>query len=143
MTITPTRSDYNIFYPVHTRWMDNDVYGHVNNVTYYSYFDTVANLFLIEKGGLDICSASVVAYVVNSGCNYLSPVAYPDILDVGFRVDRLGNASVKYGIAIFKKEEIQASAYGHLVHVFIDRSLNKSVPIPQNIRRELENIVTP
>lgn len=137
----PARCDYKVFYPIATRWMDNDMYGHVNNVVYYSYFDTIVNLYLIEKGGLNIHSGPVVGFVVNSGCNYLSPIGYPDQLEAGLRVERLGNSSVQYGIAIFKSGEPEASAYGHFVHVFVDRIANKSVPIPVEIRRALEEIL--
>jgi acyl-CoA thioester hydrolase len=121
--------------------MDNDMYGHVNNVVYYSYFDTVVNLYLIEKGGLDIHSAPVIGYVVSSGCNYISPVSYPERLEVGLRVDRIGNSSVQYGIAIFKLEETVASAHGHFVHVFVDRAVNKPVSVPPDLRRVLEMIL--
>ena len=99
----PQRDDYHVFYPVTTRWADNDIYGHVNNVTYYAYFDTAANRYLIEQGGLDISDSTVVGYVVSSGCEYHAPVAYPDDLEAGLRVDRLGNSSVRYGIAIFRR----------------------------------------
>jgi len=136
----PVRGDYRVFYPITTRWMDNDLYGHVNNVIYYSYFDTVVNQYLIEVGGLDIHSAPVVGYVVNSGCDYFSPVGYPDQLEAGLRIDRLGSSSVKYGVAIFKQGELEAAAHGHLVHVFVDRAENKSVPVPLDIRRVLEKI---
>ena len=137
----PTRSDYKVFYPVTTRWMDNDLYGHMNNVVYYSYFDTVVNLYLIEKGGLNIHTAPIVGYVVNSGCNYLSPVGYPDKLEAGLRVDRIGNTSVHYGIAIFKEASSVASAYGHVVHVFVNRALNKPVPLPAEIHNALAEIL--
>jgi acyl-CoA thioester hydrolase len=137
----PARTDYKVFYPITTRWMDNDLYGHVNNVVYYSYFDTVVNRYLIESCGLDIHSAPIVGYVVNSGCDYFSPVGYPDQLEAGLRVDRLGNSSVQYGIDIFKQGELMAAAHGHLVHVFVDRAENKSVPIPSDIRRGLEKIL--
>ncbi len=137
----PTRADYRVFYPITTRWMDNDVYGHVNNVTYYSYFDTAANRYLIEEGGLEIADADIVGYVVNSGCQYHAPLAYPDVLEAGLRVDRLGNSSVQYGIAIFKAGEEQAAAHGHFVHVFVERAANRSVPIPANLRTALERLL--
>jgi acyl-CoA thioester hydrolase len=136
----PRQADYRAFYPITTRWMDNDIYGHINNVTYYSYFDSVANRYLIEQGGLNIQSAKVVGFVVNSGCEYFSPVAYPDELVGGLRVDRLGNSSVQYGIAIFRKGEQEAVAAGHFIHVFVERASNKSVAIPQAIRAALEKI---
>ena len=98
------RNDYRRFYPITTRWMDNDLYGHVNNVTYYSYFDSAVNRYLIEAGGLDIHNAPVVGYVVSSNCSYLSPIAYPDEIEAGLRVNRLGNSSVTYGVGIFKQD---------------------------------------
>ena len=137
----PIRSEYKVFYPITTRWMDNDLYGHVNNVTYYSYFDTAVNLYLIEEGGLDIHASPVVGYIVASGCNYLSPVGYPDRLEVGLRVDKLGNSSAQYGVAIFREGETVASAHGHSVHVFVDRTVNKPVSVPPSIRGVLEKIL--
>ncbi len=137
----PSRSDYPVFYPITTRWSDNDIYGHINNVVYYSYFDSVANRYLIEEGGLQIPDDPVVGYVVNSGCDYLASASYPDELEGGLRVDRLGNSSVQYGIGIFRKGEETPLACGHFVHVFVDRAANKSVPIPASIRAALEKIL--
>lgn len=137
----PTRADYRVFYPITTRWMDNDIYGHVNNVTYYSYFDSAANRYLIEQGGLDIADGRIVGYVVNSGCQYHSPITYPEEIEAGLRVDRLGNSSVQYGIAIFKSGEERAAAHGHFVHVFVERPADRSVPIPANLRRALERLL--
>jgi acyl-CoA thioester hydrolase len=136
----PTRADYRVFYPISTRWSDNDIYGHVNNVTYYSYFDTAANRYLIEEGGLDISDGRIVGYVVNSGCEYHAPITYPETIEAGVRVDRLGNSSVQYGIAIFREGEEQAAAHGHFVHVFVDRAADKSVPIPENLRTALARL---
>lgn len=135
-----TRTDYAFITPITTRWSDNDIYGHVNNVTYYSYFDTVANTYLIEYGHLNIHNDQVVGYVVNSGCNYYAPVTFPDKLEGGLRVNRLGVSSVEYGVAIFKEGEDVAVADGHFVHVFVDKQTNKSVPIPDMIRKALERI---
>ncbi len=137
----PTRADYRVFYPITTRWSDNDIYGHVNNVTYYSYFDTAANRYLIEEGALNIEDGRIVGYVVNSGCQYHAPVTYPEDIEAGVRVDRLGNSSVQYGIAIFKAGEQQAAAHGHFVHVFVDRAANRPVPIPVNLREALERLL--
>ncbi|NCF17099.1 MAG: acyl-CoA thioesterase [Haliea sp.] len=137
----PNRADYKVFYPINTRWSDNDIYGHVNNVAYYSYFDTAANRYLIEEGGLDISNADVVGYVVNSGCQYHAPITYPESVEAGVRVDRLGNSSVQYGIAIFREGEDQAAAHGHFVHVFVDRAADHSVPIPENLRVALERLL--
>lgn len=133
--------DYGYVVPITTRWKDNDIYGHVNNVTYYAYFDTVANQYLIEKGGLNIHSDPTVGFVVNSGCNYYAPIAFPDKLQGGLRVNRLGNSSVEYGIAIFKEGETTAVADGHFVHVFVDKASNQSVPIPDNIKMALQAIL--
>ena len=136
----PGRADYKVFYPITTRWSDNDIYGHVNNVTYYSYFDTAANRYLIEEGGLDISDGSIVGYVVNSGCEYHVPITYPEAIEAGVRVDRLGNSSVQYGVGIFRKGETLACASGHFVHVFVDRATERPVPIPEPIRSALDRI---
>jgi len=140
MPSKPTRSEYKVFYPVITRWKDNDIYGHINNVEYYSFFDSVLNLHLIKNRVLNIHESKIVGFVVNSGCTYLSPVKYPDALEAGLRVEELGKSSTKYGLAIFKNGEDDASAFGHVVHVFVDRTTNKSVPIPENIRDILTDI---
>ncbi len=137
----PTRTDYQVFYPITTRWSDNDIYGHVNNVTYYSYFDTAANRYLIEEGGLDISDGRIVGYVVNSGCEYHAPITYPESVQAGIRVDRLGNSSVQYGIAIFREGEQTAAAHGYFVHVFVERAENRSVPIPGKLRAALEKLL--
>ena len=139
--LPPTRDDYPVFYPISTRWADNDIYGHINNVVYYSYFDTAANRYLIEQGGLDISDGSIVGYVVNSGCAYHAPLAHPDELEAAVRVDRLGNSSVQYGIAIFRKGDASAAAHGHFVHVFVEKARDKAVPIPAGIRQALEKIL--
>jgi acyl-CoA thioester hydrolase len=138
-----TADEYRYFLPITTRWMDNDVYGHVNNVTYYSYFDTVANHFLIREGGLDIHTSPVIALVVESMCSYHAPVAYPDELTAGLRVDKLGTRSVTYGTAIFPATGKIAVAQGHFVHVFVDRETRKSAPIPDPIRAALATLVAP
>lgn len=136
----PGREDYRVFYPITTRWADNDIYGHVNNVTYYSYFDTAANRYLIDEGGLDIAASDIVGFVVSSGCQYHAPIAYPDEIEAGLRVDRLGNSSVQYGIAIFRKGERRAVAHGHFVHVFVAREESRAVAIPDALRRALARI---
>ena len=136
----PSRENYKVFYPITTRWSDNDIYGHVNNVTYYSYFDTAANQYLIEEGGMDISDGGVVGYVVNSGCDYHSPITYPERIEAGLRVDKLGNSSVQYGIGIFREGEDNPAAHGHFVHVFVERAANRSVPIPELLRAALEKI---
>ncbi|PEG38615.1 thioesterase [Mycolicibacterium agri] len=132
-----TADKYKYFVPITTRWMDNDVYGHVNNVTYYSYFDTVANHYLIAEGGLDIHTSDVIALVVESHCSYRAPVAYPQTLQAGLRVDRLSQRSVTYGTAIFDGVDDEAVAHGSFVHVFVDRDTRKAVAIPDPIREAL------
>ncbi len=138
-----TADRYRYFVPITTRWMDNDVYGHINNVTYYSYFDTVANHYLIHEGGLDILNSPVIGLVVESKCNYRAPLAYPDRLRAGLRVDKLGNRSVTYGIAIFKEGDEQPAAHGYFVHVFVDRQSRKAVPVPERLREALARLSQP
>ncbi|MGH8492125.1 MAG: acyl-CoA thioesterase [Moraxellaceae bacterium] len=128
--------------PLTTRWMDNDVYGHVNNVQYYSYFDTAVNNYLIKKGWLDIHQGEVVGLVVETKCTYHASVAFPDELEVGLRVERLGNSSVRYGIAIFRKGEKEAAAEGYFIHVYVDRKSNTPVSLPADLRKILEPLVT-
>lgn len=134
------REHYRVFYPITTRWHDNDIYGHVNNVTYYSYFDSAVNRYLIEEGGLDIHRAPVVAFVVSSSCDYRAPLAYPQHLEAGIRVEKLGNSSVVYRVGIFVAGEADAAASGGFTHVFVARADNRSTPIPAVIRAALENI---
>jgi len=136
-----TAHRYRYFLPITTRWMDNDAYGHINNVTYYSYFDTVANHYLIHEGGLDILASPVIGLVVESKCSYHAPLAYPDALRAGLRVDKLGNRSVTYGIGIFKQGEERAAAHGYFVHVFVDRHSRKAVAIPERLRAALERLL--
>ncbi|MDN3516118.1 thioesterase family protein [Aquisalimonas lutea] len=138
----PARADYRVFYPITTRWMDNDLYGHVNNVTYYAYFDTAVNQYLVEEGGLDIHNGPVVGFVVRSSCSYLRPVAFPERIEAGVRVEHLGNSSVQYGVGIFREGDPAVCAHGEFVHVFVDRAANRSVPIPDTIRAALERLRT-
>lgn len=137
-----TRSAYRAFVGITTRWMDNDVYGHVNNVVYHSYFDTAVNGYLIAKGALDIAASGVVGLVVDTGCRYLSPIAFPDSVAAGIRVGRLGTTSVRYEIGLFREECDSASAQGHFVHVYVDRSTRRPVPLPDALRAVLAPIVT-
>lgn len=134
------RNEYRHFHPIATRWKDNDVFGHVNNVTYYSYFDTAVNSYLIKHAEFEFQDAPIVGYVVHSSCNYRSGIAFPDVLEVGITVLKLGNSSVTYGLAIFKKGETEAVAYGEFVHVFVNRLENKAVSIPPPIRIALEKL---
>lgn len=135
-----TRNDFGFFLPITTRWMDNDIYGHVNNVTYYAYFDTIANSYLIDQGGLDIHHGDTIGFVVNSQCNYHQAIAYPEKIEGALRVNRLGNSSVEYGIGIFKDGVETAAAYGTFTHVFVKRETQRPTPIPTQLREALEKI---
>lgn len=134
----PGRDDYRYFVDITTRWQDNDIYGHVNNVVYYSYFDTAANHLLIREGGLDIQAAEIIGVVAESQCRYFAGVTYPELLEAGVRIEHLGNRSVRYGIAIFRKGEQEARAAGFFVHVFVERATMKPVPIPEALRAALQ-----
>ena len=136
-----TRRRYRHFLSIPTRWMDNDIYGHVNNVTYYTYFDTAANAYLVEAGGFDPQNAPVIGVVAESMCQYRSPLAFPDVLDAGLRVGKLGTSSVRYEIGIFRQGADEAAAFGHFVHVFVGRRDMKPVPIPALLRGALEKIL--
>ena len=137
----PQRADYLHFQPIITRWHDNDVYGHVNNVTYYSFFDTAVNTYLIEQGGLDIHGGEVVGFVVSSACDYFASIAFPERIDIGLRVGKLGNSSVQYELAVFKAGEEEACAAGRFVHVFVDRGSNRPVAIAGLLREALQRLV--
>jgi len=137
------RTEYSRFLPLATRWMDNDVYGHVNNVLYYGFFDTAINHYLIGEGGLDINDGAVVGFAVESQCQYLQPLAFPDALEVGLRVGKLGNSSVRYELAIFKQGEPFAAAIGYFVHVFVDRQTQRPVSMPESIRAALTRLILP
>lgn len=137
----PDRSAYRRFATIQTRWEDNDVYGHVNNVVYYSFFDTAVNRYLIEAGALDIEAGAVIGLVVETQCRYHAPLAFPDILDVGIRVARVGTSSVRYEVAVFRQGgEEAAAADGHFVHVYVDRATRRPVPLPEALRAALDAI---
>jgi acyl-CoA thioester hydrolase len=137
------RSAFPHFLAIPTRWMDNDVYGHVNNVQYYSYFDTAVNRFLIERDVLDIHHGEVVGFVVDSGCSYFSPVSFPDVVHVGVRVAKLGRSSVRYELAIFRNDDPLPCAGGHFVHVYVERRSGRAVPIPDAVLHILTTISRP
>jgi len=140
---TLTRQDFVHFMAIPTRWMDNDVYGHVNNVNYYSYFDTVVNQYLIEQGVLDIQKSPVVGLVVQTGCSYFSSIAFPDLIHAGLRVTKLGHSSVRYEVGLFKNEDQQVSAAGHFIHVYVDRQTQRPVSLPEPLRAVLQQIYIP
>ena len=136
-----TRDELKVFVPITTRWMDNDVYGHVNNVTYYSFFDTAVNRCLIDMGALDIGRSDVIGLVVETGCTYFSSLAFPDEIEVGFRVARLGTSSVRYELGVFRQGESSAAAQGYFVHVYVDRETRRPAPIPDKFRAKLAELV--
>ncbi len=134
------RSAFRHFRPVATRWMDNDAYGHVNNVHYYSYFDTAVNAWLIEKGLLAIAGSPVIGLVVESGCTYFESVAFPEALEAGIAVAHLGRSSVRYRIGIFRQDARLPAAQGHFVHVYVDRATQRPVAISPETRRALSEL---
>ncbi len=136
-----TLADYVFFYEIDTRWKDNDIYGHVNNVEYYSYFDTAVAGFLVSKLGLYFKTSPVIAYVIETSCTYFESVAFPDRLKVGVRIVKLGTSSVCYELAVFKNDGQQASAQGHFVHVYVGRATDKPTEIPKNVRDAMRSIV--
>jgi acyl-CoA thioester hydrolase len=131
------KTDFLFFFDITTRWMDNDMFGHVNNVNYYSYFDTVVNQFLIEQAGFEPMISEQVGFIVKSSCHYIRSVAYPEKLIGGFRVDRIGNSSVDYSVGIFRPDENTASALGCLTHVFVDRQSQKPMRIEGKLREAM------
>ncbi len=139
--ILNTRAGYKHFLAVPTRWLDNDCYGHVNNVVYYAYFDTVINEYLIREGGLDIHRGDVIGVAVETFCRFHRSLSFPEVVDAGLRVGHLGNSSVRYEIGLFRKDEIKPAATGHFVHVFVERAGQKPVAIPQALRDCLERLV--
>ncbi len=140
MTGPMPRSAYGRWRDLPTRWADNDIYGHINNAAYYGFFDTVVNCFLIEEAGLDIHAGAVIGLVVETGCNYFAPLAYPDLIEGGLRIAKIGRSSVRYEIALFKPGEPEAAAQGHFVHVYVDRETRRPVPIPDTMRAALEAV---
>lgn len=140
MPIPTARDAYGHFQPITTRWKDNDVYGHVNNVEYYSFFDTVINAFLIGEGKLDIHQGPVIGLCVESHCAFKQPLAFPEAVDAGLRVVHLGNSSVRYEIGLFRAGDSKPAAEGWFVHVFVDRVSRRPAAIPSTVRAALERI---
>jgi len=136
----PHRSAFRVLRPVPTRWMDNDHYGHVNNVAYYSFFDTAVNGFLIEASGSDIRDLPAIGIVAESGCRFLEAVSFPETIDAGIEVERLGTTSVVYRIALFREGKDVPCAVGRFVHVYVDRSTRRPVGIPAAIRTALDQL---
>ncbi len=131
----PTRADFAAFRAVTTRWMDNDAYGHVNNVVYYSWFDTAVNAHLVEQGALDPATGDVVGVVVETGCRYHAPISFPEPVEIGLRVERVGETSVAYALGVFRAGEERAAADGRFVHVYVERAAMRPVPVPEAVRR--------
>jgi acyl-CoA thioester hydrolase len=136
-----TRADFRHFAPVETRWLDNDVYGHVNNVVYYAYFDSVVNRYLISEGRLDIHAAPVIGVVVESGCKFHASFAYPDAIDAGLAIGHLGRSSVRYELALFAPGEDVARVEGWFVHVFVDRATRRPAAMPGPVRHAYERLL--
>jgi len=134
------RSAYKAFRSIGTRWMDNDAYGHVNNVVYYSWFDTVVNAHLIEHGVLDIHHGQAIGLVVETQCNYFAPLAFPQTVEAGLRVARLGSSSVRYEVALFAQDQDLCAARGHFVHVYVDRVSRRPVSLPDPLKQLLETL---
>jgi acyl-CoA thioester hydrolase len=137
----PTRADYRWFLTIPTRWMDNDVYGHVNNVVYYSYFDTVVNRMLIAEGLLDIEHSPNIGLCVESHCAFTAPIVFPETVEAGLRIGKLGNSSVRYEIGLFRDGVEAPAATGHFVHVFVDRATRRPVPLEPSARAVLERLL--
>jgi acyl-CoA thioester hydrolase len=134
------RAEYRFFSTIPTRWHDNDIYGHVNNILYYSFFDTAIAHLLMRNGGLDPWRGEVVGVAVETGCRFHRSLAFPDLVHAGLRVGYLGKSSVRYEIGLFRNEEDDASAEGHFVHVFVNRATQRPLPIPDQIRTALESV---
>ncbi len=135
------RSLYAYTQVIPTRWMDNDVYGHVNNVTYYSYFDTVINTWLIQQAGLDIHAGAQIGLCAESHCTFLAPIEFPQTVEAGLRIEKLGRSSVRYAIGLFIEGAADAVAEGWFVHVFVDRATRKSTPIPDKMRAAMQTLL--
>ncbi|MGC4079869.1 MAG: thioesterase family protein [Rubrivivax sp.] len=137
------RSHYPRFDLITTRWMDNDVYGHVNNVVYYSFFDTAVNRWLIDAGALDIHAGEVIGLVVETQCHYFAPLAFPQRIDAGLRVAHLGRSSVRYEVGLFAEGEPTTAAAGHFIHVYVDRATRRPVALPPALLAALQPLAVP
>lgn len=135
------RSAFRVFRDIPTRWSDNDVYGHVNNVVYYSWFDTAVNAYLIEQGVLDIHQGSTIGLVIETQCNYFAPLAFPQTVQAGIRVGKLGSSSVRYEIGLFAQGEPLCAAAGHFVHVYVDKESRRPCALPAALRATLEPLL--
>ena len=136
------RGAYRVWREITTRWADNDAYGHVNNTVYYGWFDTAVNAWLVEAGLLDIAAGDPIGLVVETGCRYARPLSYPEPVEVGLAVERLGRSSVRYRLGVFAKGAGEAAAEGHFVHVYVGRESRRPVELPEAWRRRLEGLVS-
>lgn len=136
------RDAYRTFSVLPTRWMDNDIYGHVNNVNYYSFFDTAIAHYLINEGGLDPWASEIIGFCVESGCRFRKGIQFPETITAGLRVGRISRSSVRYEIGLFREGDEETAADGYFVHVFVDRKSQKSKPVPEPIRNALSKLVT-
>jgi acyl-CoA thioester hydrolase len=143
MSVHETRASYAHRLDIPTRWMDNDIYGHVNNVVYYSFFDTIINEYLIREGGLDIARGPVIGVAIETQCRFARPLTFPQTIEGGLRVQHIGTSSVRYEIGLFSPDAAQPAATGTIVHVFVDRESRRPTPIPASIRSALERLVMP
>lgn len=137
---TVQRADFRVLRPMQTRWMDNDHYGHVNNVAYYSYFDSAVNGYLMDATSSDIRELSAIGIVAETGCRFLKEISFPDLLHIGLRLEKLGTTSVIYQLAVFRGNDTEPSAVGRFVHVYVDEKSCRPVPIPPVIRAALEKL---
>ena len=135
------RESYKYFLKIPTRWNDNDVYQHVNNVHYYSFFDTVINEYLIKEGGLDFEKGKVVGLALETSCNFQKPINFPQNLDAGLRIRKIGNSSVRYEIGLFIEKQTECAAHGQFVHVFVERPKNRPVTIPKKLRECMNQLL--
>jgi acyl-CoA thioester hydrolase len=135
-----SRADYRVFREITTRWMDNDAYGHVNNVVYYSWFDTAVNAYLIERGVLDIERGETIGLVIETQCNYFEPLAFPQSIEAGIRVARIGSSSVRYEVGLFARDKPLCAARGHFVHVYVDRSTRRPAALPPDLLSVLKGL---
>lgn len=138
-----SREAFKAFFDLPTRWMDNDIYGHVNNVQYYSFFDTAIAHYLIEKGGLDPKRSESIGYCIESGCRYRKPITFPERITAGIRITKLGRTSVRYEIGLFREDDQETAADGYFVHVFVDRATEKPTPLSPTLRQALSKIMAP
>ena len=135
------RSSYRVFRSIPTRWMDNDLYGHVNNVVYYSWFDTAVTAHLIDRGALDIHRGSTIGFVVETQCNYFAPLVFPQTVEAGIRVAHAGSSSVRYEVGLFAEGAETAAAQGHFVHVYVDRATQRPVRLPAALQAVVDDLL--